>query len=93
MLGLRNAWKINSLLCPRFFRQDLKRCKTLTATCKENLSLMVKRFQQQKNEYLETLKVGCHFSSKVNDNYNLKWSKLELTGQKRGLTIDREVGL
>ena len=53
---------INILLCQRFFRQDLKRCKTLTAACKENLSLMVRRFQQQKNEYLEILKVGGHFN-------------------------------
>jgi len=43
------------------FRQDLKRCKTLTAASKEKLLLMVKRFQQQKNEYLETLQVSCHF--------------------------------
>ena len=53
--------------CQPFFRQDLQRCKTLTAACKENLSLMVKRFQQQKNEYLEGLKVSYHFYSEVND--------------------------
>ena len=56
---------INNLLCQPFFRQDLKRCKTLTAACKENLSLMVKRYQLQTNEYLETLKVGCQFYSEV----------------------------
>ena len=49
------------------FRQDLKRCKTLTAACKEKLSLMVKRYQQQKSGYLKTLKVGCHFYNDVND--------------------------
>ena len=49
------------------FRQDLKRCKTLTTACMEKLSLMVKRYQQQKSGYLETLKVGCHFYSEVND--------------------------
>ncbi|XP_020627256.1 uncharacterized protein LOC110064535 [Orbicella faveolata] len=57
-----HKWKLHYSSCAfesylPFERQDLKRCKTLTATCKENLSLMVKRFQQQKNECLETLKV------------------------------------
>ncbi|KAL9951373.1 hypothetical protein ACROYT_G044026 [Oculina patagonica] len=38
-------------------RQELKRCKTLTAACKEKLTLAVKRFQQQKKNYPATLKV------------------------------------
>ena len=62
----------NLQCCQRFSRQELKRCKTLTAACKEKLSSMVKRYQQQKKGYLESLKVSCHFYSEVNGVSEMK---------------------
>ena len=42
------------------------RCKTLTAACKENLTLMVKRFQQQKKNYPAFFKVrDLHTAKKI----------------------------
>ncbi|KAJ7359060.1 translational activator for mitochondrial COX1 [Desmophyllum pertusum] len=40
-----------------FERQDLTRCKSLTAACKENLTSMVKSFQQQKQNHSTTVQV------------------------------------
>lgn len=64
------------------YRQELKRCQTLTAACKEKLTMVVKRFQQQKKNYSAALRVSELFHSDVDNERKL--NETELKGARNG---------